>query len=310
VTAYRQLGSSGLSISVVGVGCNAFGTRIDEATTRAVVDAALDEGITFFDTADTYGRGASEELLGRAVGTRRADVVIATKFGSDMGGSNGPGWQARGSRRYVRRAVEASLRRLRTDWIDLYQIHQPDPLTPVAETLAALDELVKEGKVRHLAASNFTPERLDEAIATSEREGFAKYEVLQPHYNLLEREFESTLEPVAERRGMATAPYFGLAKGFLTGKYRPGHKVDSPRAAQIGDYETDRGWAVLDAVEEVAGAHDVPAGAVALAWLAAQPTVVTPIASARNTEQLAQILPMAGLELSDDELAKLTEAGA
>src|SRR5919112_2356823 len=152
----RRLGNSGLKVSVVGLGCNNFGMRIDQDQTQAVVDAAIDAGITLFDTADTYGRGASEELLGRALGKRRDDVVVATKFGMDMGGANGPDWGARGSRRYVRRAVDASLRRLGTDWIDLYQLHEPDPVTPIEETLAALHELVAEGKVRYIGSSNFS----------------------------------------------------------------------------------------------------------------------------------------------------------
>jgi aryl-alcohol dehydrogenase-like predicted oxidoreductase len=305
----RALGSTGLQVFPLCLGGNVFGWTADEDNSFAVLDAYVAAGGNFIDTANGYSRwvpghdgGESERVIGAwlAKRGRRDDVIVATKLGSDGGLTP----------ENVRARAEESLERLQTDHVDIMYAHYDDPDTPPEVSLAALDELVKEGKARHLAASNFTPERLDEAIATSEREGFAKYEVLQPHYNLLERGYESTLEPVAERHGMATAPYFGLAKGFLTGKYRPGHKVDSPRAAQIGDYETERGWAVLDAVEEVARAHDVPPGAVALAWLAAQPTVVTPIASARNTEQLAQILPMASLELTDDELAKLTEAGA
>jgi aryl-alcohol dehydrogenase-like predicted oxidoreductase len=305
----RTLGSTDLQVFPLCLGGNVFGWTADEASSFAVLDAYVAAGGNFIDTANGYSRwvpghdgGESERVIGNWMESRgnRGDVIVATKLGSvgGLGAAN------------VRARAEESLERLKTDYVDIMYSHHDDPDTTPEESLGALDALVKEGKVRHLAASNFTPERLEEALRVAEREGFATYEVLQPHYNLLERDYESTLEPVAQRHGLATAPYFGLAKGFLTGKYRPGHKVDSPRAAQIGDYETDRGWAVLDAVEEVAKAHDVPQGAVALAWLAAQPTIVTPIASARNTEQLEQILPMAGLELSAEELQRLTGAGS
>ena len=305
----RALGSTGLQVFPLCLGGNVFGWTADEDNSFAVLDAYVAAGGNFIDTANGYSRwvpghdgGESERVIGAWLAKRgkRDDVIVATKLGSDGGLTPDN----------VRARAEESLERLQSDYVDIMYAHYDDLDTPPEVSLAALDDLVKEGKVRHLAASNFTPERLDEAIATSEREGFAKYEVLQPHYNLLERGYESTLEPVAERHGLATAPYFGLAKGFLTGKYRPGHKVDSPRAAQIGDYETDRGWAVLDAVEEVAGAHDVPAGAVALAWLAAQPTVVAPIASARTPAQLADLLPVLDLKLTDDEVRLLSHVSA
>ena len=304
----RTLGSTGLEVFPLCLGGNVFGWTADKERSFAVLDAYVEAGGNFIDTANGYSRwvpghdgGESERMIGEWLQARgnRDEVIVATKLGSDGGLG----------RANVRARAEESLERLGTDYVDIMYAHYDDPETPPEESLGALDELVREGKVRHLAASNFSPERLEEALATSEREGFAAYEVLQPHYNLLERDFETTLRPVAERHGLAVAPYFGLAKGFLTGKYRPGHTVDSPRAAQIGPYENDRGWAVLDAVEDVARAHDVPAGAVALAWLAAQPTVVSPIASARNPEQLEQLLPMAGLELSGDELRRLTDAG-
>jgi aryl-alcohol dehydrogenase-like predicted oxidoreductase len=304
----RVLGSTGLEVFPLCLGGNVFGWTADADSSFDVLDAYVAAGGNFIDTANGYSRwvpghdgGESERVIGDwlAKRGRRDDVIVATKLGSDggLGTAN------------VRARAEESLERLQSDYIDIMYAHYDDPDIAPEESLAALDELVKEGKVRHLAASNFTPERLEEAIGVAKREGFAPYEVLQPHYNLLERGYETTLRPVAERHGLATAPYFGLAKGFLTGKYRPGHKVDSPRAAQIGDYENDRGWGVLDAVEEIAAAHDVPPAAVALAWLAAQPTVVTPIASARNPEQLEALLPMADLELTGDELARLTEAG-
>ena len=307
-TTRRTLGSTGLEVFPLCLGGNVFGWTADEEQSFAVLDAYVAAGGNFIDTANGYSRwvpghdgGESERVIGNWIEARgnRDDVIIATKLGSD--GGLGPA--------NVRARAEESLERLKTDVVDIMYAHYDDPETPPEVSLAALDELVQEGKARHLAASNFTPERLEEALSTAEREGFATYEVLQPHYNLLEREYETGLGPVAERHGLATAPYFGLAKGFLTGKYRGGAKVDSPRAAQIGAYDNDRGWAVVDAVEDVAAAHGVPAGAVALAWLAAQPTVVAPIASARTTEQLQDLLPMAGLELGEDELSRLTEAG-
>jgi aryl-alcohol dehydrogenase-like predicted oxidoreductase len=297
-----------LRVSRLCLGAMLMGDQTPADEAPNILDAFVAAGGNFIDTADGYSRwvpghdgGESERVIGDWLSKRgkRDDVVVATKLGSD-GGLGRPNVRAR---------AEESLERLQSDYVDIMYAHYDDPDTAPEESLAALDELVKEGKIRHLAASNFTPERLEEAIQVAKREGFAPYEVLQPHYNLLERGYETTLEPVAERHGLATAPYFGLAKGFLTGKYRPGHRVDSPRAAQIGDYENDRGWAVLDTVEEIAAAHAVPPAAVALAWLAAQPTVVTPIASARNPEQLEALLPMADLELTGDELARLTEAG-
>ena len=305
----RTLGSTGLQVFPLCLGGNVFGWTADEEASFAVLDAYVAAGGNFIDTANGYSRwvpghdgGESERTIGAWLAARgnRDDVVIATKLGS-------AGGLGRGN---VRARAEESLQRLGTDYVDIMYAHYDDPDTPPEESLGALNELVEEGKARHLAASNFTPERLDEALATAEREGLATYEVLQPHYNLLERGYEASLRPVAECHGMAAAPYFGLAKGFLTGKYRGGAKVDSPRAAQIGDYDNERGWAVVDALEDIGRTHDVPPAAVALAWLAAQPTVVTPIASARNTEQLAEILPMAGLVLADDELQRLTDAGA
>jgi aryl-alcohol dehydrogenase-like predicted oxidoreductase len=307
-TTRRTLGSTGLEVFPLCLGGNVFGWTADEEASFAVLDAYVAAGGNFIDTANGYSRwvpghdgGESERVIGAWLEQRgrRDDVIIATKLGSD--GGLGP--------ENVRARAEESLERLKTDVVDIMYAHYDDPETPPEVSLAALDELVREGKVRHLAASNFSPERLDEALATAEREGFATYEVLQPHYNLLEREYETGLGPVAQRHGLATAPYFGLAKGFLTGKYRGGAKIDSPRAAQIGSYDNERGWAVVDAVEDIAAGHGVPAAAVALAWLAAQPTVVAPIASARSTEQLQDLLPMAFLQLTEDELQRLTDAG-
>ena len=305
----RPLGRTGLEVFPLCLGGNVFGWTADQEDSFAVLDAYVAAGGNFIDTANGYSRwvpghdgGESERTIGDWLSARgnRDELVIATKLGSD--GGLAP--------ENVRARAEESLERLKTDYVDILYAHYDDPDTPIEVSLQAFDELVREGKVRHLAASNFTAERLEESIAIAEREGLVVYEVLQPQYNLLERDFEGALLDVAKRHDLAVAPYYGLAKGFLTGKYRPGHAVDSPRAAQVTDYQSDRGWAVLDAVEEVADAHGVPAGAVALAWLAAQPTVVSPIASARNSEQLTELLPFVDLELSEEELQRLTDAGA
>jgi aryl-alcohol dehydrogenase-like predicted oxidoreductase len=221
---YRRLGSSGLAVSVVGLGCNSFGRRIDKAQTQAVVDAAIDAGITLFDTADIYGdpAGASEELLGAALAAngRRDDVLIATKFGGAMSGANGPDWDARGARRYIARAVEASLRRLGTDYIDLYQIHRPDPLTPVAETLSALDDLVRAGKVRYLGHSNYSGWQTADAAWTARTASLTPFISAQNEYSLINRDVETDLVPACQAYGLGLLPYFPLGNGLLTGKYR------------------------------------------------------------------------------------------
>src|SRR3954466_15798334 len=222
---YRPLGQSGLMVSVVGLGCNAFGSRIDADRTQRVVDAALDAGITLFDTADTYGGGESEELLGRALGTRRDDVVVATKFGMDMEGANGRDWGARASRRYVRRAVEASLRRLGTDRIDLYQLHQPDLVTPISETLETLSELVAEGKVRYVGCSNFAAWEVVDAHWTAASAGLRPFVSAQNEYSLYNRAAEEELIPALLHVRMSLIAYFPLAYGLLTGKYRRGQEA-------------------------------------------------------------------------------------
>jgi aryl-alcohol dehydrogenase-like predicted oxidoreductase len=204
---YRPLGDSGLIVSAVGLGCNAFGTRIDAETAAVVVDAALEHGITLFDTADIYGYGESEQLVGAALGTRRDEVAVATKFGGDMKGTNGPDWGARGSRRYIRRAVEASLRRLGTDWIDLYQMHWPDPVTPIDETLAALDELVTEGKVRYIGSSNFDGWQIVDADWVARSSGFERFISAQNKYSLYDRTAEDELVPACEHVGVGILPY-------------------------------------------------------------------------------------------------------
>jgi aryl-alcohol dehydrogenase-like predicted oxidoreductase len=258
------------------------------------------------DTAESYGGGTSERILGDWMASRgvRDRMVVATK--ASRGDKEHP--LAAGE---IAAAAERSLRNLRTDVIDLYYAHYDDETTPLEETLRAFDELVQAGKVRYVAASNYSAPRLVEALETSERLGLTRYVALQTHYNLMERaEFEGELRDVVAAHGMGTLPYYGLAKGFLTGKYRAGGHVDSPRAHGAAAYVGERGDRVLAALEQVARAHGVPMAAVALRWLADQPTVVSPIASGRSVEQLAELLPMQDLVLTDDELQLLTDASA
>jgi aryl-alcohol dehydrogenase (NADP+) len=304
-----KLGASDLDIFPLCLGGNVFGWTADRDQSFAVLDAFAAAGGNFVDTADSYPgwapgsyAGESEAIIGEWMAARgnRDEVIVATKAGKDQ-----PLTAAN-----VRAKAEASLQRLRSDRIDLYYIHFDDPTTPLEETLGAFDALVREGRVRHIAASNFTAPRLAEALAVSDREGFARFVALQPHYSLVERDYETDLRDTVEREGLACLPYFALAKGFLTGKYRPGGGDDgpSPRTQGARQYLDQRGEAVLEALDEVAGARDVPVAAVALAWLLAQPTVAAPIASARTPEQLAELLPMATLGLTPGELERLTVA--
>jgi aryl-alcohol dehydrogenase-like predicted oxidoreductase len=307
---YRALGSSGLTVSVVGVGCNAFGARIDEQQSRAVVDAAIDHGITLFDTADTYGFGASEELLGRALGSRRDDVVVATKFGMDMEGRNGPGWEARSSRRYVRRAVEASLRRLGTDHIDLYQIHQLDLITPMSELVEAMNELVDEGKVRYLGCSNFAAWELADAHWTARSAGLRPFVSAQNEYSLYNRVAEQELVPACARFGVGLLPYFPLAYGLLTGKYRRGEEAPTgsrlgleSQAHRLRNADFDR----VEALEDYAAARGLDILTVALGGLAAQPAVTSVIAGATRPEQVAANVQAGLWEPTPEDLAALAE---
>jgi aryl-alcohol dehydrogenase-like predicted oxidoreductase len=291
-----------------------FGWTIDEQRSFEVLDAYARAGGNFIDTADSYGRrgtggaGESERIIGRWMAARgnREQLVIATKVGSSP---ELPGL----SEATIRKGAEASLERLGTDRIDLYYAHKDDPDTPLEETLGAFGALIDDGMIRHAAASNYSAERLGDALQIGERDGMASYVALQAHYNLMERkEYEGELAPLCERRGLACLPYFALAHGFLSGKYRPdGPQVDSPRAAGVhNSYFNDRGFAVLATLDQIAAAHDTAAAAVALAWLAAQPTVLAPVASATSTEQLAELLASVELELSVAELARLSEASA
>jgi aryl-alcohol dehydrogenase-like predicted oxidoreductase len=305
----QQLPGTDLTVSPLCLGGNVFGWTADESSSRAVLDRFHDAtGATpsFVDTAESYGDGTSERILGAWMADRgvRDQVVVATK--ASPGGKEHPLAASE-----IRAACERSLRNLQTDRIDLYYAHYDDETTPLEETLTAFDELVRAGKVRHVAASNYSPARLAEALETSERLGETRFVALQMHYNLMERDaFEGELRDVVTAHGLGTLPYYGLAKGFLTGKYRSGTRVDSPRAARASEYVGEKGDRVLRAVRQVAQARGVPVAAVALRWLADQPTVVAPIASARDVEQLADLLPMQDLKLAGDELQALNDASA
>jgi aryl-alcohol dehydrogenase-like predicted oxidoreductase len=289
---YQRLGDSGLAVSVVGLGCNSFGRRIDRDGVRAVVDAAVDAGITLFDTSDTYGdpAGRSEELLGEALRAngRRADVVIATKFGKPVGGLNGPDWDARGSRGYIARAVEGSLRRLGTDHIDLYQIHEPDPRTPVAETLGALDDLVRAGKVRYVGSSNFAAWQVADAAWTARSAHLTPFISAQNHYSLIERGVETELVPACQAYGVGVLPFFPLANGLLTGKYR---RDAIPEGSRLSDnryagYLARAPWDVIEGLAAFAADHGLSMVDVAIGALAAKPTVGSVIAGATSPEQV------------------------
>ncbi|KUM79683.1 aldo/keto reductase [Streptomyces sp. ISL-22] len=310
----RKLGSSGLEVFPLALGGNVFGWTADETESFAVLDAYTAAGGNFIDTADAYSAwvegnvgGESETIIGNWLKARgnRSDVVIATKV------SQHPDFQGLTAAN-IKAAADASLRRLGTDYIDLYYTHFDKPEVPVEEIIGALDDLVKAGKVRHIAASNISAERLQASLDFSDREGLARYVALQPHYNLVSRDtYEGELQNLAEREGLAAVPYYALASGFLTGKYRAGTTVGSPRAQGAAKHlETERGRRVLSALDEVAHSHEVPVATAALAWLAAQPTVTAPIASARTVDQLPALLGVAELTLTDEELTRLTEASA
>ena len=287
---YQQLGNSGLTVSTVGLGCNNFGARMADEDVPAVVEAAIDAGITLFDTADVYGNaGGSETQLGKALGSRRGEVIIATKFGADMRGSNGPDWGVRGSRRYIRIAVEASLRRLGTDWIDLYQMHTPDPLTPIEETLAALTELVQEGKVRYIGSSNFAGWQVIDADWISQTSGFEAFISAQNEYSWLQRGVEAELVPALERTGQSLLPYFPLASGLLTGKYK--RDQAAPAGTRLAASSSRLAAADFDLIEEIeafAAERQLSMLQVAIGGLAAMPTVASVIAGATRVEQIQE----------------------
>jgi aryl-alcohol dehydrogenase-like predicted oxidoreductase len=282
---YRQLGDSGLTVSVVGLGGNNFARRIDLDATRKVVDAALDEGITLIDTSDSYGD--SEVFLGECLQGRRDDFVLATKFGSDLKGRIGADWGARNSRRYIRRAVEASLQRLRTDWIDLYQLHFPDGRTPMEETLAALQELVLEGKVHYIGSSNLSAWQIADAEWIARTNGVTRFISAQNHYSLLERGVEKSVVPACEHFGIGLLPYFPLANGLLTGKYRRGEPApEGTRLAGLPDRLKQESFDTIEALEKYAAERGLSLLDVAIGGLAAKPTVGSVIAGATKPEQV------------------------
>ena len=308
-----KIGNSDLDVYGLNLGGNVFGWTADEEQSFAVLDAYAAAGGNFIDTADSYmarvpgnSGGESETIIGNWLARRgrRDDLVIATKVGS---------WQKRPgvSAKNISEAAEDSLRRLQTDHIDLYYAHRDFADAPLEETLGAFDELVRAGKVRYIGASNYSADRLAQALSISDKEGLARYVALQPHYNLVERGYEEDLAPLVQREGLSTLPYFGLAMGFLTGKYRSRETNDgSPRTEGAVKYLDHRGERVLEALDDIAAAHKSTPAAVSLAWLAAQPTIAAPIASARNLDQLKDLIASVELRLSDTELATLSDASS
>jgi aryl-alcohol dehydrogenase-like predicted oxidoreductase len=299
----RKLGKSDLSVSTVGVGCNNFGRRIhDVAGARAVVHRALDLGITLFDTADAYGNGTSESFLGETLGSRRREVAIATKFG--WGNPHGT------SRRTIMRTVEASLKRLRSDWIDLYQVHFPDPNVPIEETLRTLDDLVRQGKVRQIGCSNFSAKQVEDAHAVSQKHGLAAFVTCQDEYSMLVRDIERDRVPAMQRHGMTLLPYAPLAGGFLTGKYERGKPLpQNARLAYSSHHATDvineRNWAMIEQIRELASRHDLSMLELAFGWLLAQPVTASVIAGASTPEQVEQNVRAGQAKLSANVLAEL-----
>ena len=308
-----KISSTELDVFPLALGGNVFGWTADEKQSFAVLNAYAAAGGNFIDTADTYSAwapgnlgGESETIIGRWLATRgkREEMIIATKVGMHP--------KLKGlSAKTIAAAAENSLKRLGTDYIDLYYAHADDEKTPLEETLGAFDALVRQGKARYIAASNYTAPRLAQALAVSDRDGLARYIALQQHYNLMERDkYEGELADLVIRERLSSVPYFALASGFLTGKYRPGSKVESQRAESAGAYLNEKGIRVLTALDEVATAHGISVTTTALAWLAAQPTVAAPIASARTTEQLPDLLRVAEVRLSNAELQRLNQASA
>ncbi|MCL2715227.1 MAG: aldo/keto reductase [Alphaproteobacteria bacterium] len=304
----RNLGSSGLRVSVVGLGCNNFGQRIDLEASRQVIHKALDLGITLFDTADIYaGLGGSETVLGSVLGARRKDIVLATKYAKPMAAD---GSLQGASRRYILSAVEASLKRLKTDWIDLYQQHEYDPLTPLEETLRALDDLVTQGKVRYIGSSNFPAWRVTEAEFTAQALNLSRFISCQDEYSLIARGIEADLLPAAQAYGIGLLPYFPLASGLLTGKYQPGAAppADTRFAAwpALGErYATARNEAVAEKLKEFAKARGHSLLELAFSWLAARPQVASVIAGATRAEQIEQNARAVSWTLDGDDMAAI-----
>jgi aryl-alcohol dehydrogenase-like predicted oxidoreductase len=308
---FRRLGESGLSVSVAGLGTNTFGATLPPEGVGALVDAAIDAGVTFFDTADVYGGspGQSEELLGAAIAGRRDDVVIATKFGHDVRGLNGEDWGARGSRRYVRKAIDSSLRRLGTDHVDLYQLHTPDPVTPIEETLAALHELVLAGKVRYIGSSNLASWQVVDADWTARTEGLTPFVSAQNRYNLLDRSAELELVPACESVGVGILPYVPLASGLLTGKYRRGQRApEGTRLTRMPERLARADFDRIEALDALARSWEIDLPTLALGGLAAQPAVCSVIAGARTPEQLRANVASILWEPDLEQLAAIDDA--
>ncbi|HEV7335463.1 MAG TPA: aldo/keto reductase [Bosea sp. (in: a-proteobacteria)] len=309
----RNLGRSGLRVSLVGLGCNNFGGRIDLDATRKVVDAAIEHGITLFDTADIYGeRGGSETALGEVLGARRKQIVLASKFGMNM---DDEGIKKGGSRAYIMNAVEDSLRRLRTDWLDLYQIHRFDPLTPIDETLRALEDLTRQGKVRYIGCSNFAPWQMADAAWAARDLNVAGFASCQDEYSLLVRGAERELIPAARHYGMGLLPYFPLANGALTGKYK--RNAPMPEGARLtklpqraGEIFSDANWTRIEKLTAFAEARGKTLVELAFSWLAAQPVVSSVIAGATRPEQVAANVKAAEWALSAEELAEIDKITA
>ena len=311
---YRTLGPSGLMVSTIGLGCNNFGragtATETQAGTDAVIAAAIDAGVTFFDGADIYGqqRGLSETLMGNALKGKRERIVLATKFGMDMDGANGPDWGARASRRYIRLAVEASLRRLQTDWIDLYQLHQPDGVTPIEETLSALDDLITEGKIRYIGSSNFAGWQIAEAEFTAALGGHPKFVSAQNEYSLLQRNAEAEVLPAVNAYGLGFLPFFPLYNGLFTGKFsRTGGPSDSRIMRTRSHLQENAPWDTIEAYEKFCAERGVTMLAATFAWLLAQPGLTSVIAGATRPEQIVQNAQSAtGWHPTADDVAQIS----
>jgi aryl-alcohol dehydrogenase-like predicted oxidoreductase len=311
----RKLGNSGLEIAPLALGGNVFGWTVDEAASFRILDGFLDAGFNFVDTADVYSKwvsgnhgGESETIVGKWLkGGKRSKVILATKVGMEMS----PGEKGL-SKAYIERAVERSLKRLQTDYIDLYQSHQNDPETPLDETLETYQRLIQQGKVRAIGASNYSSERLAEALAVSERHGYPRYESLQPLYNLYDRaDYEEQLEPLCREKGLGVISYFSLASGFLTGKYRSESDFDkSQRGPMVKKYLNERGLAILDALDEAADEYDATPAQMALAWLMARPGITAPIASATSISQLEDLVEATTVQLDRATIERLNQASA
>ena len=310
---YRNLGSSGLRVSLVGLGCNNFGMRLDLEQTRAVVDRAFDLGITLFDTADMYGgRGGSETQLGKILGHRRKDIVLASKFGMAM---SDDGTKIGASRRYIMSAVEDSLRRLKTDWIDLYQLHQPDPLTPLDETMQALDDLVTQGKIRYIGCSNLPSWQVVESQWISKSMGLNRFVSCQDEYNILNRNVEAELIPAMQKYGCGLLPYFPLASGLLTGKYK---RTEMPEGARLTDmptfanriYLTDENFEIVDNLNKFAKKTGHSILELAFGWMASRPTTASIIAGATKPEQIEANVAAVNWVLSQSEKDEVDKISA